>query len=480
MADLRGQRARPSCPARGSTRCATRASGASSRYAARHVPYYRDLFAREGIDPRDVRGAADLDRCLLDTDAVRAEPDRFLSARVAPGDRSPLLERLHRHAARGPPRPALAAREHRLWRARARAGDRALRRVVPAQGAPHRLRDVELPEGQASTRTPRGCRSSRGARRWSMIAAVRRDRRRRQQRAARRAHRVRRLHRPVLPDRRSPAASICTRRRWSCTWARRSRPSAAHGSRRTRRAVLSRYCAVEAFKIGYFCERAPASTCTRTCATCGSSADDGSDAPAGEPGRIVISNLVNHATVLLNYPMGDVASLPADPCSCGRTTGCCPRSKGASRTSCRWPAAQTPSARRVGGVKDDDRVLQYQLVQHEPRRFELRSRPSTSRRSRRRAIARSGCGAARRGRGDRGSWVADLGRTSASAAGSSARSIPGAAAGMAAASQSDDGERRPRPVCAQTAGVRRDQTAKILRPPVRRHKSAKDSCSWRR
>ncbi len=43
--------------------------------------------------------------------------------------------------------------------------------------------------------------------------------------------------------------------------------------------VLSRYCAAEAFKIGYFCEaRGPASTCTRTCAT---SASSGGRQPRG-------------------------------------------------------------------------------------------------------------------------------------------------------------------------------------------------------
>src|ERR1700690_3607944 len=51
------------------------------RYAARTVPYYRDFFARERIDPRDIRGAKDLDALpLLDRDAVRREPQRFLSA----------------------------------------------------------------------------------------------------------------------------------------------------------------------------------------------------------------------------------------------------------------------------------------------------------------------------------------------------------------------------------------------------------------
>ena len=40
---------------------------------------------------------------------------------------------------------------------------------------------------------------------------------------------------------------------------------------------------------------------------------------AGEQGEVVISNLVNGASVLLNYPVGDVAAMSTAPCPCGRT-----------------------------------------------------------------------------------------------------------------------------------------------------------------
>jgi phenylacetate-CoA ligase len=48
-------------------------------WCARRVPYYRELFADLGIDPRDVRSRADLAALpLLDKATVRADPDRFL------------------------------------------------------------------------------------------------------------------------------------------------------------------------------------------------------------------------------------------------------------------------------------------------------------------------------------------------------------------------------------------------------------------
>ena len=50
------------------------------RFAARTVPHYRDLFARLGIDPRDVRTADDLARLpLLDKDELRRAPERFVA-----------------------------------------------------------------------------------------------------------------------------------------------------------------------------------------------------------------------------------------------------------------------------------------------------------------------------------------------------------------------------------------------------------------
>ena len=41
--------------------------------------------------------------------------------------------------------------------------------------------------------------------------------------------------------------------------------------------------------------------------------------PDGEPGRLVITNLVNRGSVLLNYPIGDLGSVGPADCACGRT-----------------------------------------------------------------------------------------------------------------------------------------------------------------
>ena len=54
-------------------------------WSAARVPHYRDLFASTGIDPRDIRTAADLAQLpYLDKEQVRAEPERFLPTEPRP------------------------------------------------------------------------------------------------------------------------------------------------------------------------------------------------------------------------------------------------------------------------------------------------------------------------------------------------------------------------------------------------------------
>ncbi len=47
--------------------------------------------------------------------------------------------------------------------------------------------------------------------------------------------------------------------------------------------------------------------------------EQGETVPRGVSGEVVISNLVNRATVILNYRTGDRAVMSREPCACGRT-----------------------------------------------------------------------------------------------------------------------------------------------------------------
>jgi phenylacetate-CoA ligase len=47
--------------------------------------------------------------------------------------------------------------------------------------------------------------------------------------------------------------------------------------------------------------------------------EDGSTVQEGDPGEVVISNLVNTSTVILNYRTGDRGNMVGAPCTCGRS-----------------------------------------------------------------------------------------------------------------------------------------------------------------
>jgi phenylacetate-CoA ligase len=84
--------------------------------------------------------------------------------------------------------------------------------------------------------------------------------------------------------------------------------------------VLSNYTAVAAFEIGYTCERRRGYHLCEDLTDLWIAGSDDRRCPAGELGEVVISNLVNRATVLLNYRLGDFARLSDERCSCGRTS----------------------------------------------------------------------------------------------------------------------------------------------------------------
>ena len=83
--------------------------------------------------------------------------------------------------------------------------------------------------------------------------------------------------------------------------------------------VLSAYNAVVCFKIGFTCERRAGFHLHEDLCDVRVVDQAGDDVPPRERGEVVVSNLVNRATVLLNYRLGDVARLEDEPCDCGRT-----------------------------------------------------------------------------------------------------------------------------------------------------------------
>jgi len=78
------------------------------------------------------------------------------------------------------------------------------------------------------------------------------------------------------------------------------------------------YASVESLKIGFQCEVGDGYHIHEDVCAVRIVDDDGQELPEGETGRVIVTNLVNHATVLINYDQGDRGRLSTAPCPCGR------------------------------------------------------------------------------------------------------------------------------------------------------------------
>ena len=83
--------------------------------------------------------------------------------------------------------------------------------------------------------------------------------------------------------------------------------------------MISVYQAIESAQIGFECESHRGHHLNIDLCPIRIVDADGRQLPPGESGEVVISNLINRATVLLNYRLGDIAAEIPDPCDCGRS-----------------------------------------------------------------------------------------------------------------------------------------------------------------
>ena len=99
----------------------------------------------------------------------------------------------------------------------------------------------------------------------------------------------------------------------------------------------------------------------------------GCNVPDGEIGEVVISNLVNRGSVLLNYPMGDMAAISGETCPCGRTFKLLSELEGRAEDILSLADGRHVHPRAVWQVfKEYREVLQYQVIQESPSIFQIR------------------------------------------------------------------------------------------------------------
>jgi len=376
-ASLRGQRRFPFTPRPRLEALRDRRIRAIVRHAAQTVPYYRDLFQRERIDPRDVRTAADLDRLpVLDRELVRARPELFRSqSRVAADALSFLTS-------------GSTGRPIEIWH------DRSSLLLNIAYG--ERERDP-LIEGCGSFR-PRELYVGYETSTFKKVMAFYEE-------SVLLPVRPRRTFMP-LSEPLEKILEVANAERpdilvgyggWIDLFFKTIKArglhlhppklviymgeALPHGARESIESgfgipVISRYNAVESFKIGFYCNARAGFHLHEDICHVRIVDEVGRPAGPGEHGFVVLSNLINRATVLLNYPVGDVASMPHGACPCGRTFRLLSELEGRLEDILHLEDGRFVHPRAVWQVLKNDRgILQYQLTQHGPRRFELRVVP---------------------------------------------------------------------------------------------------------
>ena len=303
-------------------------------YGARHVPHYREALGRLGLTAGDVRTAVDLARFpLVGREDLQRDPERFMSAAVP---RRRLVE-LRSGGSTGAPRSVY--HDH----------------AALFRNAAHSERDRSIRSRLLGRRT--GYRQTLIASNFSGIRKVQvflDDRGLFPQRT-----RVERQYLSLADPPRDNLARINAFRPdvlhtygsyLGCLFAfahdRRAVPPPPRDHLRRRRAqsaarslierqfgipVFSIYQSIEALRIGFECEAHQGLHLNVDLYPVRIVDPEGRTLPPGTSGEVVVSNLVNHGMVLLNYRLGDVAAqlpgflflraLASAPCAAARTHG---------------------------------------------------------------------------------------------------------------------------------------------------------------
>lgn len=136
-------------------------------------------------------------------------------------------------------------------------------------------------------------------------------------------------------------------------------------------AVYSIYSAIEAHRLGLQCERRRGFHLNSDQFALRVIDPEGRTVAPGERGEIVVSNLLNRATVLLNYRLGDRGAVARDTCPCGRSLPLLERLDGRRSEMLRLGDGRHVSSLELEGMLRSELrdVLKVQFLQ--PRTGEL-------------------------------------------------------------------------------------------------------------
>ena len=344
-------------------------------YAARTVPYYQELFRTLGIDPREIRTAEDLERLpLIDKALLREDAQRFVST----SQRGRTAVPFDTTGSTGPPVTVFHDRRSMLANSAFNRRERAAMREILGEEAGRRTLYIGYSGAtlsevrtflQRARFTPIRSRALQVSIAEPVQKVVQITNEYRPAIIASVGSYIEMLFRTVATrglDMHCPRMVVY------------GSDTMSDGGRRLIEehfgvAVYSSYQAVEAFKIGFYCRERRHFHLHADLTHVRVVDEAGRTLPNGQMGEVVISNLVNRGTVLLNYRLGDVASLLDGPCPCGRTLPLLSNLQGRSTSIIRLPGGEVMHPWAVDEVvRGWDEVIQYQMVQHAEDAIELR------------------------------------------------------------------------------------------------------------
>ena len=142
--------------------------------------------------------------------------------------------------------------------------------------------------------------------------------------------------------------------------------------KRYRLPVFATYQAVEAFKIGFECEQHRGLHLNLDLYPVRIIDAMGRALPASESGEVIVSNLVNCGTVLLNYRLGDIAMLLPGECPCGRSLPLLSFPQGRSDDLIELGSGRILHPQAIRNLFNDEGLIwEYQVVHLADMRFRI-------------------------------------------------------------------------------------------------------------
>jgi phenylacetate-CoA ligase len=345
------------------------------RYAAETVPYYQDLFKQEGLDPAEIRTVADLAKLpLLDKSLVRQQPDLFVSNAVKG---QPTLS-VRTSGSTGTPVQLFHDRDSVLANTAYSERERAAKREMFDTGELKREVTIVFPENASSKVRAFVRANAFVARRDNMALLSFFDP------IEKVISQLDELGPDVIHSYGSYLELLFRTLKVRKIKIRLPKLVIYYSDMLTEGGqrlieeefgipVLSCYAANEAFKIGFTCKEQKGFHLHDDLAHVRLVNEHGHDVSVGEPGEVVLSNLVNRATVLLNYRLGDISTFSNEICPCGRTLPLLKNIEGRAEDILYLPNGQYLHPRLIWrALRSRNDIVQYQLIQQTPDRFELK------------------------------------------------------------------------------------------------------------